>query len=161
MRTRAFVTALAGALLALPLALAGPAQAGQPTHVRFSNEGPGESDTICPFPVMVFSNITVWGIMFDGQPENLNIAHLTETDTFVGPTGNTLVGLQYHLTLHLPDNGPRFAAGVLAVVPLNNGTLFRSTGRVDFNVFTGDFVLTPTTGHSGDVAEFCSELAAP
>ena len=161
MQTRTLVTTLAGTLLALPLALAAPAQAGQPSHFAFSAQfPPSEFDTICSFPVMISGTFSAWGVSFDGKPQDMTIIHATETDTFMGPSGTTLVGLPYTATLHSTDSGPNFAAGTLQVVPLKNGTVFKSTGRLDFNTFTGDFVMTPTSGHSGDVAELCAELAS-
>jgi hypothetical protein len=158
--TTTLVTVVAATLLAAPLTLAGPAYAGHPAHFTFSADiPPSEFDTICRFPVLISATVSAWGISFDGKPQDMTIAHVTETDTFVGPSGHTLVGLPWSGTTHSTDNGPNFAAGTLEVIPLNDGTVFRSIGRVDFNAFTGDFALTRTSGHSGDVAELCAELA--
>src|SRR5262249_26103140 len=146
-----------------PVALAGPALAGgAESHFSYSTDfGPQESDTSCPFPVMITGHIDARGNAFDGQDSNgnLTITHLTEQDTFTRPTGKTLVGLPYTGTVHNTDAGVNAVSGFVEVVPLNNGTLFRSNGHVDFNTFTGDWVLVPDSGHSGDVAEFCAELA--
>lgn len=162
-RTRTVVITVAATLLGMPLALAGPAHAGG-AESQFSYSfdfGPQESDTICPFPVMITGHIDAWGNSFDGQDSNgnLTITHATEQDTFTGPSGNTLIGLPYRGTVHYTDAGVNGAAGFLEVVPLNNGTVFTSVGHVDFNTFTGDWVLVPDAGHGGDVAEFCAELA--
>jgi hypothetical protein len=162
MRTRTVATTVAATLLAAPVALAGPAQAGgAESQFSYSFDGSQVSSTICPFPVQIDYHIDAWGNGFDGQDANgnLTITHATEQDTFTGPTGQTLVGLPYTGTVHYTDAGVNGAAGFLEVVPLDNGTVFRSIGHVDFNTFTGDWVLVPDSGHSGDVAEFCAELA--
>jgi hypothetical protein len=150
----------------VPFALAGPAQAdshsGVQSHFSFSFADTFVSNDLCPFPVQIDYSGTVTGHGFDGQDSNgnLTIFHVTETDNFTGPNGATLAGLPYSATQHLTDAGVNHSAGHLEVVPLNNGTTFVSTGLVNFNTFTGDWVLVGTSGHGGDVAEFCAELAS-
>jgi hypothetical protein len=163
MRTRTPISAITAALFAGLLALAGPAQAGgAESHFAYSFDfGPLESDTSCPFPIQITGHYDAWGNSFDGQDANgnLGITHATEQDTFTGPTGKMLVGLPYTATVHFTDAGVNGASGFLEVVPLDNGTTFTSNGHVDYGQFVGDWVLVPTSGHSGDVAEFCAELA--
>lgn len=163
MRKRTLVSTITAALFAGPLALAGPAHAGgAESHFAYSFDfGPLESDTTCAFPIQITGHYEAWGTSFDGQDANgnLSITHATEQDTFTGPTGKTLVGLPYSGTVHYTDAGVNGASGFLEVVPLNNGSVFTSVGHVDLNTFTGDWVLVPDSGHGGDVAEFCAELA--
>src|SRR5436190_22268604 len=104
MRTRTAITTVAATILAAPVALAGPAYAGgAESHFTYSFDfGPLESDTSCPFPIMITGHLDAWGNGFDGQDSNgnLGITHATEQDTFTGSTGKTLVGLPYTATVH-------------------------------------------------------------
>jgi hypothetical protein len=112
---------------------------------------------------MVSGHIDAWGNGFDGQDSNgnLTITHATETDVFTGPNGVTLTGLPYSATQHYTDAGVNGVSGHLEVVPLNNGTTFVSNGHWDPSKTPPlDWVVVPTSGHSGDVAEFCAELGA-
>src|SRR5262249_32536190 len=119
LRTRALVTAAAATVLASPVALAGPALAGgAESHFSYSTDfGPQESDTSCPFPVMITGHIDARGNSFDGQDSNgnLTITHWTEQDAFTGPTGKTLVGLPYTGTVHNTDAGVNAVSGFVEV----------------------------------------------
>jgi hypothetical protein len=153
------------AVLAVPLALAAPAHAGG-AESQFSYSfdfGPYQINSPCPQPIMVSGHIDAWGNGFDGQDSNgnLTITHATETDVFTGPDGSTLTSLPYSATQHYTDAGVNGVSGHLEVVPLNNGTTFVSVGRFDPSKAPPlDWALVPTSGHPGDVAEFCAELGA-
>jgi hypothetical protein len=88
-----------------------------------------------------------------------------EQDTFVGPTGNTLVGERYSAEVQFlfDSNGNVtniYGNGPLEKVRLPDGSLFASAGRVDFQARGVPFVFTPDTGHSGNVAGLCAALGA-
>jgi hypothetical protein len=61
------------------------------------------------------------------------------------------------------DNGTFthiFSNGLVERVPLPDGTLFVSAGRLDWiNHPTASFLLTPDIGRSGNVAAFCAALS--
>jgi len=53
-----------------------------------------------------------------------------------------------------------FASGLVEKVPLPDGSLFVSVGRVDFVAHPGvEFILSPDKGNPGNVAGFCAALA--
>ena len=53
-----------------------------------------------------------------------------------------------------------YASGLVERVPLPDGTVFLSAGRLDFAAHPGsDFRIVPDVGRSGDVAAFCAALA--
>jgi hypothetical protein len=162
--TRTVVSTMAAtAMVAVPLVLAAPAHAGgAESQFAYSFDfGPESVTSVCPFTILGSGHVDARGNSFDGQDSNgnLTITHSTETDTFTGPSGHTLVSLPYSATSHYTDAGVNGVSGFLEVIPLDNGTLFKSNGHVDFNTFTGDWVMVPDSGHAGDVAEFCAELA--
>jgi hypothetical protein len=152
---------LATTALAAVITLGGAAHAGGPvSHFSESSDfGPVESNTTCSFPIQMTGHVEYWGTAFVDHDSNgnLNVIHYTEQDTFTGPSGKTLTGLPYKGTEHATD-AVNTSSGFLELVPLNNGTLFKSTGRVDLTQPL-DLFLVPDSGHAGDLAEFCAELA--
>jgi hypothetical protein len=166
-RTSAVVAAAAAtAVVGVPMALTAPAHAGG-AESQFSYSfdfGPQQVNSVCAQPISVSGHIDAWGNGFDGQDSNgnLTITHTTETDVFTGPNGVELASLPYHYTVHYTDAGVNGASGFQEVIPLNNGTLFQSNGHVDYSKTPPgmDWGMVPTSGHAGDVAEFCAELGA-
>jgi hypothetical protein len=152
------------AAMAVPAAWANP-----PTIIRL----PDITDTatitvLCPSPLsltFVFTKPTV--TFFTDQSGNLTEINLKffERDTFGGPTGNSLVGETYTTEVRqlFDSNGTltsEYGNGTLQKVWLPDGSLFVSAGRVDFVARGAQFVFTPATGHSGNVAGFCAALGA-
>jgi hypothetical protein len=83
-----------------------------------------------------------------------------ETDTLTGPNGVPLVSEPYRSTEHTgfkPDTDivHDFLTGHIATFDLPDGSTFRSTGRV---TELGGYMITPTTGHAGDVDALCAAL---
>ena len=53
-----------------------------------------------------------------------------------------------------------YASGLVERVPLPDGTVFLSAGRLDFAAHPGsEFRIVPDVGRSGNVAAFCAALA--
>jgi len=123
-------------------------------------------DDICPFPVTVSGVQKGWLLDFTDASGAGNLIFTgTETDTFTGPSGATLVGEPYHGTVHATldaqGNYTRvFGAGVTEVVPLHSGSTYHAAGRVDFLKRWDDaIIIVPDSGVSHNLDEFCRELA--
>jgi hypothetical protein len=90
--------------------------------------------------------------------------HFTEQDTFTAH-GKTLVGIPYTANLEiLFDSSGNvthiLASGVFEKIPLPDGSLFISAGRIDFAAYQGaTFILSPDKGNPGNVAGFCAALS--
>jgi hypothetical protein len=160
----AFAALVACAAFAVPAALANP-----PTIVNF----PDSTDTttitdLCPSAITLNFSLTKWSLtLFTDNNGVLTEAHAKffEQDTFVGPTGTTLVGDQYSSeTKGLFDRDGNltniYGDGPLEKVSLPGGSNFFTAGRVDFLARGENFVFTPDTGHSGNLAGFCAALGA-
>jgi len=91
------------------------------------------------------------------------VANTVEQDTF-SANGVTLVGDPFHnIQQFVTDSNGNithvYETGVLERVPLPDGSVFMSAGRLDFSLHGSNFVMTPDNGKSGDVAAFCAALA--
>ena len=97
-----------------------------------------------------------------GEVTRLQI-HVVEQDVF-SANGETLTGLPFTFNLQvLFEDGEVthvYASGVVERVPLPDGTVFLSAGRLDFAAHPGaEFRIVPDVGRSGDVTAFCAALA--
>lgn len=152
------------AAIAVPAAWANP-----PTITHFPDfTGTTTITDLCTSPIsLTFTLTKQTEIDFTDQNGNLTEVQLKffEQDTFVGPTGNTLVGETYSAEVQIlfDSNGNVtniYGDGPLEKVRLPDGSLFVSAGRVDFLARGVQFVFTPDTGRSGNVAGFCAALGA-
>jgi len=90
--------------------------------------------------------------------------HSVEQDTFTA-NGRTLMGTPFTFNVEVlfDSNGNVthiFASGLVETIPLPDGSLFVSAGRLDFTQHPGvQFLLSPDTGHTGDLAAFCAALS--
>ena len=157
------------ATAALALAVVSTAAAKPPTITHFPDVTDSATITdLCASPItQTFTLTNQTETDFTDQSGNLTEIHLKffEQDTFVGPTGDTLVGETYTAELRLlfDSNGNltnAYGDGPVEKVWLPDGSLFLSAGRVDFVARGAAFVFTPDTGHSGNVAGFCAALGA-
>ena len=150
------------------LGAASVAVAVPPKQTSFDVTFTNTVSDICPFAVVVTSSLSVTQRdFFDANGIQVRSEFtVTETDVFAA-NGHVLTGLPYHSSLHATldpaDPNHQLAAvstGVISRVPLPNGSTFLSAGRLDFIDHPGaQFLLTPDTGRSGDVAAFCAALA--
>jgi len=154
---------------ALALAVVSTAAANPPTITHFPDfTGTATITDLCASPItLTFTLTNQTETDFSDQDGNLTKIHFKffEQDTFVGPTGNTLVGQRYTAEVQtLFDSNLNvihvYGGGTLEKVRLPDGSLFVSAGRVDFLARGAAFVFTPDTGHSGNVAGLCAALGA-
>jgi hypothetical protein len=157
------------ATLALALAVVSTAAANPPTITHFPDfTGTATITDLCASPItLTFTLTNQTEIDLTDQDGNSTeiLLKFFEQDTFVGPTGNTLVGETYtgEVQILFDSNGNVtniYGDGPLEKVRLPDGSLFVSAGRVDFLARGAAFVFTPDTGHSGNVAGFCAALGA-
>ncbi|MFL5959718.1 MAG: hypothetical protein ACJ75G_05555 [Gaiellaceae bacterium] len=122
---------------------------------------------VCSFPVAVDATMTEADRFFSDHDGVLTraSANVTEQDAF-SANGKSLTGLPYTFNLEAQfDSSGNItqlhAEGVIERVPLPDGTVFQSDGRVDF-VAQGfpDFSVTPTVGNAVNLDGFCAALSA-
>ena len=145
--------------------LAQPAAATGPTRVPFEDTTTVVVEDICSFPVTITSTVVGTETTFydqTGAVTRIQI-HVVEQDVF-SANGESLTGLPYTFNIRvLFEDGEVthvYASGLVARVPLPDGTVFLSAGRLDFAAHPGsEFRIVPDVGRSGDVAAFCAALA--
>jgi hypothetical protein len=145
--------------------LAHPAAAVEPTREPIDETDTFVVTDICSFPVTITATLVGTETTFydqSGEVTRIQI-HVVEQDVFTA-NGETLTGLPYTFNIQvLFEDGEVahvYASGVVARVPLPDGTVFLSAGRLDFAAHPGsEFRIVPDVGRSGDVAAFCAALA--
>ncbi len=146
---------------------ASSAAADKPTRTEFTGlTGSTVLTGVCSFPVTVDYTISGFEIdHFDKSGAFTRIFfHQVEQDTFTA-NGKMLVGLPYTFNVQvLFDSSGNvtnvFASGLVSKIPLPDGSLFVSAGRVDFTQHPGvGFILSPDKGNPGNVAGFCAALS--
>jgi hypothetical protein len=145
--------------------LAHPAAAVEPTREPIDETATFVVTDICSFPVTITATLVGTETTFydqSGEVTRIQI-HVVEQDVFTA-NGETLTGLPYTFNIQvLFEDGEVthvYASGVVARVPLPDGTVFLSAGRLDFAAHPGsEFRIVPDVGRSGDVAAFCAALA--
>jgi hypothetical protein len=121
---------------------------------------------LCAFPINVDG--TIGGTETDYVDESGALTrifvHEVEQDTYTA-NGRTLVGTPFTFNEQvLFDSSGNvthdFASGLVEKIPLADGSLFISAGRLDFTQHPGvQFILSPDMGHTGDLAAFCAALS--
>jgi hypothetical protein len=136
------------------------------SEITFSDAGILED--ICAFPLAVDATGSGTEIdFFDSSGALTRVqVHVTEQTTFsANGTSLTTVPFTYDISVGFDDSGnisEVFTIGVIARVPLPDGGLFSSAGRVDIAARGfPQFVLTPDAGGSVNLDEFCAALAGP
>jgi hypothetical protein len=128
---------------------------------------PGPLIGVCPFPLTSFPTFTfVEHDYFDNDGNATRTSFfLHEQDTFIGPTGVTLVSdpfdFSFQFTFNADGAPPTvFINGVIERVHLPDGSLFISAGRIDFSADGfPDFVIAPDQGGIHNLDGFCAALA--
>ena len=154
------IVAVSAAIFALPAA------ADKPTKSEFSFSVSSDINDVCSFQVTQASKVSITEIDFFDASGNLTRIdlHFVEQDTFTA-NGKILFGLPYAFNDHLLFDSSgnvtqEFSEGVVEKVPLPDGSLFVSAGRIDWVDHPGAAVLlSPDMGNPGDVARFCATLA--
>jgi hypothetical protein len=145
--------------------LAHPAAATEPTRVPIDDSDTFVVEDICSFPVTINASFVGTETTFvdkNGAVTRIH-DHIVEQDVFTA-NGESLTGLPFTFNIQvLFEDGEVthiYASGLVERVPLPDGTVFLSAGRLDFAAHPGsDFRIVPDVGRSGDVAAFCAALA--
>jgi hypothetical protein len=143
------------------------AVADRPTRIPF--EGVTFSSVltdVCAFPVNVDSTISGTEIDYVDQNGALTriFIHQVEQDTSTA-NGKTLVGTPFTFNTEVPFDSSGnvthiFASGLVETIPLPDGSLFVSAGRLDFTQHPGvTFLLSPDVGNPGNLEGFCAALS--
>ena len=164
-RVSAFVIALAA--VGFSMAIMAPAiMASAPTKSEFTFPSTDPLTGVCPFEVTVDStvNLTLLDFVDSSGVITRENGHVVEQNTF-SANGKSLTSLPHTFAFvaTLDSTGAFthfFEQGVLARVPLPDGSLFLAAGRVDFVPHgSPSFLFTPDSGTSGNVAGFCAALS--
>ena len=154
------------ALVVAAAVFASAAAADKPTRIEFAVTGNSVLTDVCACSVNVASTNSGTRIDYvdtSGALTRIHV-HAVEQDTFTA-NGKTLVGIPFTFNVEfLFDSSGNvthtFASGLVEKVPLPDGSLFVSVGRVDFVAHPGvEFILSPDKGNPGNVAGFCAALA--
>jgi hypothetical protein len=155
------LTAAVAAAVFAPLAAA-----DQPTIVHKTASQTGVLTNACSFPITVDSTMTETDRFFFDRSGALTMANanVTAQDTF-SANGKSLTGLPYTFSIeaYFDSSGnitAVYSDGVIERVPLPDGSVFQSAGRVDF-VAQGfpSFCVTPNFGSATNLAAFCAALS--
>lgn len=145
--------------------LAQPAAAIEPTRVPIDETNTTVVEDLCSFPVTITATVVGTETTFydqSGAVTRIQV-HAVEQDVF-NANGKSLASEPYTGNVQvLFEDGEVthvYATGLIARVPLPDGTVFLSAGRLDFSAHPGsDYLIVPDVGRSGDVAAFCAALA--
>ena len=168
------ISATSGLMAAVVLLLAAPVGSASPPSIFHPPPGSftATSTSTCHSAITIngaSSNDTVAAFFDNSGNLTAIIDRFVEVDTFIGPTGDTLVGVPYHAVTQVRFDSSGNATSVyeLAVlekVPLPDGTTAVFAGRLDLIAASvtnpGSFVFIPDTGASTNLAGFCAALGA-
>lgn len=153
--------------VAVGLAVLAPlASADQPTIVHKTTTATTVMTGTCSFPITVVETVSETDRFFTDQNGVLTRANadVTEQDTF-SANGESLTGVPYSFSLHATFDSSGnitqvYADGVIERVPLPDGSVFQSAGRVNFAAQGfPSFSVTPDTGGEQNLAGFCAALS--
>jgi hypothetical protein len=142
------------------------AGANAPVKSEFTFSDTGVLTDGCAFPVTIAATGSGTEIDFFDTSGTLTRVqvHVTEHDTF-GANGNSLTSLPftYDFTFSFDSSGNITGAlleGIITKVPLPDGGLFISAGRVDLAARgLPHFILTPDVGATVNLDRFCEALS--
>ncbi len=154
------------AAAAATAAFAPAAAADQPDMFQFAFNSTGTLSGVCSFDITVDSSVSGRGEDFFDKSGALIREHdnIVEQDTF-SANGKSLTGVPFTFNLEfLVDSSGNlthvYATGVAEKVPLPDGSLFISSGSVDFAAHGfPQFILTPDHGGVVNLAGFCAALS--
>jgi hypothetical protein len=161
------VAALLALAVMMTALLAAPASADQPVKWVWDPEPITEPVLdLCPFDVQLTAIIHDQGTdYFDKNGVwYRTLQHAEEQDTFVGPTGRTLVGMKYvyNVDVWSDADGSMTQGKVTAVeekVMLPSGKLMIISGFVDLMAHPDGLVFYVDKGNPGDLDALCEALA--
>ena len=142
------------------------ALADKPPKYKYSWATTFSLTDVCSFDIKIDSTIAGTEIDFFDQSGDLTriYMHQVEQDTF-SANGKTLVGTPFTFNIQFLFDSDRnithiYANGIVERIPLPDGSLFISAGRLDYMAHPGVyFILSPDHGNSGNIDAFCAALA--
>jgi hypothetical protein len=162
MRRFAVAIFMALGLLAVPVTAA----ATEPIISHYTQTADVTISGVCAFDLAIHATIQVTEIdYFDNSGVFVRVyLHATEQDTFTGPGGSlTSVPYTYNVEAQFDSNGDTTSwvvDGVVLRIPLPNGKLFVSAGKINVLNHRGtQFFISPDFGRSGNLTAFCAALA--
>ena len=166
-RRRALRTCVVGLVgLSIALTFAHVARAAAPNMSSGSFDVESDISTICPFSVHQTGHIVYRERDFVDASGRVvrSTFSVTEQDTF-SAHGITLTSDAYHYSLFqafdAQGNFTEFeGVGVIARIPLPDGTIFLSAGKGNLLPNPDQFFFTPDVGASGDITAFCNALSS-
>jgi hypothetical protein len=144
-----------------PMAAASPPDISQKTF-----SGTSVLTGACSFPITVDSTVSETDRFFFDSSGTLTRAgaNASELDAF-SANGKSLTGVQYTVNLMAFFDGSgnitqEYADGIQERVPLPDGSIFQSAGRVNFAAQGfPSFTITPDAGSALNLAGFCTALS--
>jgi len=145
---------------------ASAAAADTPTRTQYTSTFTTVLTDVCSFPIALDSSANITETDFVNSSGDLTrvLVHVVEQDTF-NANGNSLTGTPFTFNLDVRfDSGGVvthvFANGIVEKVPLPDGSLFITSGRVDFAAHGFPlFLITPDVGATVNLAGFCAALS--
>jgi hypothetical protein len=142
------------------------AAADQPVVVQKTSSLTSVLTGACSFSITVDSTMTETDKFFSDQNGVLTMAsaHVDEQDSF-SANGKSLTGAPYTVNLHVlfdssGNVSEEFADGVIERVPLPDGSVFQSAGRVDFGAHGFPaFAVVSDYGSARNLDGFCAALS--
>jgi hypothetical protein len=152
-------------VVALAVLPAASSAADTPTKTTTTAEFTTVVDNVCDFPITIQSTLTTTAITLtdeSGSPQLLQL-HVVEQDVF-SANGVSLTSTPYTFNQQIVFDPAgtavhAYASGEVVRIPLPDGSVFFSAGRLDFVTFGGQYAVTPQVGLSGDTSALCAALA--
>jgi hypothetical protein len=163
-RSTMLLVILAAAIVAV--VFAPMAAADQPVIVHKTSSLTSVLTGACAFPITVDSTMTETDRFFSDDNGVLTraSAHVVEQDSF-SANGQSLAGDPYpfNLQAYFDSSGnisEEYADGIIESVPLPDGSVFQSAGRVDFGAQGfPSFTVLPDAGSARNLDGFCAALS--
>ena len=120
---------------------------------------------ICAFPITIQGTQTGHQIdFFDANGQRVRRHRHGVEEVTLTANGQTLTADPFHfnIIIHFGPTGAvehAFLSGLVFRVPLPDGTVFQSAGRLDFIAQGVTFAVIPEVGRSGDVGALCDALS--
>jgi hypothetical protein len=155
-----------GAAIGLAVVFAPMATADQPVITHKTTSATTVLTGACSFPITVDFTVSETDRFFFDTSGTLirESAQANEQDTFTA-NAKSLTGLPYtvNLVAHFDSSGnitQLYADGVIERVPLPEGSVFQSAGRVNFAADGfPDFTITSDWGSARNLTGFCAALS--
>jgi hypothetical protein len=120
---------------------------------------------ICPFPIRIQGTQTGDQVdFFDADGQRIRRHRHGVEEVTLTANGQTLTADPFHfnIIIHFGPTGAvehAYLSGLVFRVPLPDGTVFQSAGRLDFIAQGVTFAVIPEVGLSGDVSALCDALS--